>query len=264
MRRSNPVRRYTSTMTVALLKEPPLSPDSDLGPYRRQDYEALPDEPRCELIYGRFYLSPSPSRLHQAVLFHLSRILDDIAMATGGYVYVAPLDVNLAGSFGGPAGCLLCLGSPAGDPARARRGGTRPGGRGPLSGDGPPGPGTEALPLRRVRCPRVLDRGPPGAPDRIPGQRGGTVRGRGAGRSGIPFPRPAGNPSRHPRVLEGSREASGALGSADAGIFLYNRSHKLSPGHLRRPHDGIHRRRNQRRAPRRRADPPSRGERRPR
>src|SRR3954453_9429705 len=96
MRRSNPVRRYTSTMTVALLKEPPLSPDSDLGPYRRQDYEALPDEPRCELIYGRFYLSPSPSRLHQAVLFHLSRILDDIAMATGGYVYVAPLDVNLA------------------------------------------------------------------------------------------------------------------------------------------------------------------------
>jgi Uma2 family endonuclease len=83
-------------MTVALLKEPPLSPDSDLGPYRRRDYEALPDEPRCELIYGRFYLSPSPSRLHQAVMFHLSRILDDIAMATGGYLYVAPLDVNLA------------------------------------------------------------------------------------------------------------------------------------------------------------------------
>ena len=83
-------------MTVALLKEPPLSPDSDLGPYRRRDYEALPDEPRCELIYGRFYLSPSPSRLHQAVLYHLSRILDDIAMAAGGYMYVAPLDVALA------------------------------------------------------------------------------------------------------------------------------------------------------------------------
>lgn len=83
-------------MTVALLKEPPLSPDSDLGPYRRRDYEALPDEPRCELIYGRFYLSPSPSRLHQAVMFHLSRILDDIAMVTGGYLYVAPLDVNLS------------------------------------------------------------------------------------------------------------------------------------------------------------------------
>ena len=31
-------------MAVALLKEPPISPDSDLGPYRRGDYEALPDE----------------------------------------------------------------------------------------------------------------------------------------------------------------------------------------------------------------------------
>ena len=82
-------------MAVALLKEPPLSPDSDLGPYRRRDYEALPDEPRCELIYGRFYLSPSPSRLHQAVLYHLSRLLDDIAMRTGGQMYVAPLDVHL-------------------------------------------------------------------------------------------------------------------------------------------------------------------------
>src|SRR3954452_9559756 len=96
MRRSNPVRRYTSTMTVALLKEPPLSPDSDLGPYRRQDYEALPDEPRCELIYGRFYLSPSPSRLHQITLIVLLRLLDDIALEAGGSAYVAPLDVHLA------------------------------------------------------------------------------------------------------------------------------------------------------------------------
>ncbi len=83
-------------MAVALLKEPPLSPDSDLGPYRRQDYEALPDEPRCELIYGRFYLSPSPSRLHQIVVTVLLRLLDDIALETGGSAYVAPLDVNLA------------------------------------------------------------------------------------------------------------------------------------------------------------------------
>ncbi|HEY0513191.1 MAG TPA: Uma2 family endonuclease [Thermoanaerobaculia bacterium] len=83
-------------MAVALLKELPLYPDSDLGPYRRQDYEALADEPRCELIFGRFYLSPSPSILHQIVLFLLSRLLDDIAMETGGQVFVAPLDVYLA------------------------------------------------------------------------------------------------------------------------------------------------------------------------
>ncbi|HEX4495157.1 MAG TPA: Uma2 family endonuclease [Thermoanaerobaculia bacterium] len=82
-------------MAVALLKEPPLSPDSGLGPYRRADYEALPDEPRCELIFGRFYLSPSPSLLHQTVLILLLRCLDDIAMKTGGRLFVAPLDVHL-------------------------------------------------------------------------------------------------------------------------------------------------------------------------
>jgi Uma2 family endonuclease len=83
-------------MAVALLKEPPISPDSDLGPYRRGDYEALPDEPRCELIFGRFYLSPSPSLLHQTVLILLLKRLDDIAMATRSRVFVAPLDVTLA------------------------------------------------------------------------------------------------------------------------------------------------------------------------
>src|ERR1700709_361602 len=96
MRRSNPLRRYNRFMAVALLKEPPISPDSDLGPYRRGDYEALPDEPRCELIFGRFYLSPSPSLLHQSVLILLLKLLDGIAMETGGRMFVAPLDVHLA------------------------------------------------------------------------------------------------------------------------------------------------------------------------
>jgi len=83
-------------MAVALLKEPPLSPYTDLGPYRRQDYEALPDEPRCELIFGRFYVSPSPLVLHQFVALRLWRILDQIATASGGLALAAPLDVHLA------------------------------------------------------------------------------------------------------------------------------------------------------------------------
>jgi Uma2 family endonuclease len=83
-------------MAVALLKEPPLYPSSDLGPYRRKDYEALPDEPRCELIFGRFYVSPSPLVLHQFVVLLLWRILDEIAVASGGLALVAPLDVHLA------------------------------------------------------------------------------------------------------------------------------------------------------------------------
>ena len=83
-------------MAVALLKEPPLSPYSDLGPYRREDYEALPDEPRCELIFGRFYLSPSPSIVHQVVTGLLYQHLYAIAKRAGGKAYVSPLDVVLA------------------------------------------------------------------------------------------------------------------------------------------------------------------------
>ena len=33
-------------MSIALLETPPLVPPTGLGPYRRTDYEALPDEPR--------------------------------------------------------------------------------------------------------------------------------------------------------------------------------------------------------------------------
>lgn len=83
-------------MTVALLKEPPLALPADLGPYRRRDYASLPDEPRCELIFGRFYLSPSPSTLHQVVVQLLWRLLDEIADTSGGAAFLAPLDVHLA------------------------------------------------------------------------------------------------------------------------------------------------------------------------
>jgi len=83
-------------MSVALLEDTPLVSPSELGPYRREDYEALPDEPRCELIRGRFYLSPAPSLLHQIVAMSLARHFIDIAEATGGLTVVAPVDVPLA------------------------------------------------------------------------------------------------------------------------------------------------------------------------
>jgi len=83
-------------MAVALLKEPPLTLPTELGPYRRADYDALPDEPRCELIFGRFELSPGPSPLHQLVAFLLAQRLFAIAKAAGGLSFVAPLDVVLA------------------------------------------------------------------------------------------------------------------------------------------------------------------------
>ncbi|MBV8199596.1 MAG: Uma2 family endonuclease, partial [Acidobacteria bacterium] len=83
-------------MTVELLTEAPLAPPAGLGPYRRCDYEGLPDQPRCELLFGRLYVMPSPSLLHQAVVMTLSVHLDRIAQASGGRAYAAPMDVTLA------------------------------------------------------------------------------------------------------------------------------------------------------------------------
>lgn len=82
-------------MAIPLLKDVPLVPPADLGPFRRKDYEALPpDEPRCELIYGRFYVSPSPSLLHQTVVLALASTLRQIARRMRGLVALAPLDVT--------------------------------------------------------------------------------------------------------------------------------------------------------------------------
>ena len=57
------------------LTESPLSPPSTPGPYRVDDYLALPDEPRCELIYGRFYMAAAPIVLHQIVVITLAGIV---------------------------------------------------------------------------------------------------------------------------------------------------------------------------------------------
>ncbi|HVR07323.1 MAG TPA: Uma2 family endonuclease [Thermoanaerobaculia bacterium] len=84
-------------MTVEYLEEPPLmTPPTGLGPYRVRDYDGLPDEPRCELLYGRLYLMSSPTPLHQVVALQIWRHLDDIAQAAGGNAFGAPLDVELA------------------------------------------------------------------------------------------------------------------------------------------------------------------------
>lgn len=82
-------------MTVTLLDQPPRTLPRSLGPYRRRDYMALPDEPRCELLYGRFYLSPSPLPVHQIVVGYLHRLFYDVADRTDGVVLVAPMDVHL-------------------------------------------------------------------------------------------------------------------------------------------------------------------------
>ncbi len=83
-------------MSVTLLDQTPPTLHAELGPYRRADHAALPDEPRCELIYGHFYLSPSPVPLHQYLAIRLSLVLDSVAEETGGLALAAPMDVQLA------------------------------------------------------------------------------------------------------------------------------------------------------------------------
>ncbi len=86
----------TPVLAVEMLSEIPLFPSDTIGPYRRADYLSLPDEPRCELIYGRFYVMTSPRPIHQIVGSVLWRWLDDLALARGGQAFMAPLDITLA------------------------------------------------------------------------------------------------------------------------------------------------------------------------
>ena len=83
-------------MSVTLLDQPPPTLHRRPGPYRRPDHAALPDEPRCELIYGHFYLSASPVPIHQYLVLRLGLLLGNVAEQTGGLALTAPMDVHLA------------------------------------------------------------------------------------------------------------------------------------------------------------------------
>ena len=78
-------------------QHPSLHQYGQIGPYRLEDYHALPDEQRVELIDGYFYDMASPTGLHQAVCgFLCSRLLDFVTRNKGNcYPFIAPLDVQL-------------------------------------------------------------------------------------------------------------------------------------------------------------------------
>jgi Uma2 family endonuclease len=61
-----------------------------------EDYLALPDDVRAELIDGELYVTPSPEADHQRVVLCLGRRLARYVEAHAcGEVFVAPLDVHL-------------------------------------------------------------------------------------------------------------------------------------------------------------------------
>ena len=61
-----------------------------------QDYLALPDDVRAELIEGEFYVTPAPRPEHQRVAQRLLHALAPFVEAKRlGEVFIAPLDVHL-------------------------------------------------------------------------------------------------------------------------------------------------------------------------
>ena len=65
--------------------------------YTSNDYWALPQGERAELIDGKFYNMAPPSRVHQKLVSHLSRIIGNYIADHHGdcEVYPAPFAVNL-------------------------------------------------------------------------------------------------------------------------------------------------------------------------
>jgi Uma2 family endonuclease len=73
-----------------------MAPLTRRPPKTVEDYMALPDDVRAELIGGELYVTPSPTPLHQDVIGRLYRILTDVVeRQTLGRVFLAPLDVHL-------------------------------------------------------------------------------------------------------------------------------------------------------------------------
>ena len=72
------------------------SPFSDLGPYRAADYWNLPEGEPCELMRGRFIMSPSPTPRHQIITALLTELLLIAARQGGGIGLAAPMDVVLS------------------------------------------------------------------------------------------------------------------------------------------------------------------------
>jgi Uma2 family endonuclease len=87
---------YNRRMAVVYETETSLASSTELGPYRATDYLALPDEPRCELLYGRLLVTPAPTVRHQRVSARVYDLVHTFADRRGGEAFYAPVDVVLA------------------------------------------------------------------------------------------------------------------------------------------------------------------------
>ena len=78
-------------------EEPLFGEYGSYGPYTIEDYMALPEDLKVELIDGTFYEILAPTTIHQAVGGYIYKILLDHVLANKGpcMPFVAPVDVQL-------------------------------------------------------------------------------------------------------------------------------------------------------------------------
>ena len=73
-----------------------MAPATSRPPKTVDDYMALPDDVRAELISGELYVTPSPTSRHQTVVQRLHLALaPPVESGELGTVFLAPLDVHL-------------------------------------------------------------------------------------------------------------------------------------------------------------------------
>ena len=66
-------------------------------PYTEEDYYAIPEDIRAELMNGRIYYQAAPSRIHQEILMAISKTIANYIDRKKGpcKVYPAPFAVRL-------------------------------------------------------------------------------------------------------------------------------------------------------------------------
>lgn len=85
-----------STIDVRFTSFEGFSPMVQSGPYRAEDYWALPEGAPVELLRGELVMSPAPKSSHQIVVGELYVRLHAAALRSGGLCLVAPADVILS------------------------------------------------------------------------------------------------------------------------------------------------------------------------
>ena len=83
-------------MEVPLIQDERYTPWPQPGPYRVDDYRRYDGDQPCELLYGRFLMTPAPSNRHQTLVILVVEVLMRASRASGGWAQVAPADVVLS------------------------------------------------------------------------------------------------------------------------------------------------------------------------